>query len=115
MDDDNDMLADNNDMSDMNIDFDMPNIGGMVGGLFGGIAVFIVVGFIAFVLTIVATVKAGKGPKSKTGSWPGGVIAMVVVSWLAWFFQIPIVNIAVPSVLIHALNYPNGNLAGLFA
>lgn len=83
-------------------------------GVFGGMTAFLVLGLISFVLTIVATVKASNGPKVKD-QMPGAVIAMVVVSWVAWFFQVPIVNIAVPAVLIHGLRFPQGQLRGLFA
>lgn len=88
--------------------------GAIYGTVFGGLGLFLVIGLISFVLSIVATVKASKGPK-KAGSMPPAVIAMVVVSWVAWLFQIPLVNIAVPSVLIHGLRYPTGSLSGLFA
>lgn len=83
---------------------------GTVGAAFG---IFALIFFVGFVLAIVSTVKGVKVPR-KNGNLPAAVIALIVVSWVSnTIIPIPVVNIVIPSLLIHATRYPTGALRNL--
>lgn len=74
-----------------------PNFTAIMGTIGGTVAVLIVMGIIALILTIVGTVKMSKLAKPTQG-----MTVLVVMSWiLALLLPVPVVNIAVPSALIH--------------
>jgi hypothetical protein len=72
--------------------------GGLIGLIFGG-TMFGVMGlmyFISFILAMIGTIKGAQFPD--IGS-QGGLIAVMVLSWL--FMPTPVVNLVLASVLVH--------------